>query len=63
MVEGAAKSLVGRRLKQTGARGRAEGVNRIAELGCLTSTAIIGTLIGRLPIDRQNPLHTRRGKN
>jgi hypothetical protein len=36
MVEGAAKNLVGRRLKQTGARWRVENVNRMAELCCLT---------------------------
>ena len=36
MVEGAAKNLVGRRLKQTGARWRVEDVNRMAELCCLT---------------------------
>ncbi len=36
MVEGAAKNLVGRRLKQTGARWDVENVNRMAELCCLT---------------------------
>ena len=36
MVEGAAKTLVGRRLKQTGARWRVENVNDMAELCCLT---------------------------
>lgn len=36
MVEGAAKNLVGRRLKQTGARWEVENVNRMAELCCLT---------------------------
>ena len=36
MVEGAAKNLVGRRLKQTGARWRVENVNAMAELCCLT---------------------------
>jgi hypothetical protein len=36
MVEGAAKNLVGRRLKQTGARWRFENVNQMAELCCLT---------------------------
>jgi hypothetical protein len=36
MVEGAAKNLVGRRLKQTGARWRVENVNNMAELCCLT---------------------------
>lgn len=36
MVEGAAKNLVGRRLKQTGARWRVENVNKMAELCCLT---------------------------
>ena len=36
MVEGAAKNLVGRRLKQTGARWRVENVNEMAELCCLT---------------------------
>jgi hypothetical protein len=36
MVEGAAKTLVGRRLKQTGARWEVENVNRMAELCCLT---------------------------
>jgi hypothetical protein len=36
MVEGAAKNLVGRRLKQTGARWRVENVNDMAELCCLT---------------------------
>jgi hypothetical protein len=36
MVEGAAKNLVGRRLKQTGARWEVENVNKMAELCCLT---------------------------
>jgi hypothetical protein len=36
MVEGAAKNLVGRRLKQTGARWEVENVNRMAERCCLT---------------------------
>ena len=36
MVEGAAKNLVGRRLKQTGARWRVENANGMAELCCLT---------------------------
>jgi hypothetical protein len=36
MVEGAAKNLVGRRLKQTGARWQVANVNRMAELCCLT---------------------------
>lgn len=36
MVEGAAKNLVGRRLKQTGARWQLDNVNRMAELCCLT---------------------------
>jgi hypothetical protein len=36
MVEGAAKNLVGCRLKQTGARWEVENVNQIAELCCLT---------------------------
>jgi hypothetical protein len=36
MVEGAAKNLVGRRLKQTGARWEVENVNAMAELCCLT---------------------------
>jgi hypothetical protein len=36
MVEGAAKNLVGRRLKQTGARWMMEGVNKMAGLCCLT---------------------------
>jgi hypothetical protein len=36
MVEGAAKNLIGRRLKQTGARWRVENVNEMAELCCLT---------------------------
>jgi hypothetical protein len=36
MVEGAAKNLVGRRLKQTGARWAVENVNKMAELCCLT---------------------------
>lgn len=36
MVEGAAKNLVGRRLKQTGARWEVDNVNRMAELCCLT---------------------------
>ena len=36
MVEGAAKNLVGRRLKQTGARWQVENVNQMAELCCLT---------------------------
>jgi hypothetical protein len=39
MVEGAAKNLVGRRLKQTGARWKVENVNRMAELCCLTYSA------------------------
>lgn len=39
MVEGAAKNLVGRRLKQTGARWRVENVTRMAELCCLTYSA------------------------
>ena len=36
MVEGAAKNLVGRRLKQTGARWDVANVNKMAELCCLT---------------------------
>jgi hypothetical protein len=36
MVEGAAKNLVGRRLKQTGARWEVENANEMAELCCLT---------------------------
>ncbi len=36
MVEGAAKNLVGRRLKQTGARWQVGNVNDMAELCCLT---------------------------
>jgi len=36
MVEGAAKNLVGRRLKQTGARWEVDNVNKMAELCCLT---------------------------
>ncbi len=36
MVEGAAKNLIGRRLKQTGARWKVGNVNRMAELCCLT---------------------------
>ena len=36
MVEGAAKNLIGRRLKQTGARWEVDNVNRMAELCCLT---------------------------
>lgn len=36
MVEGAAKNLIGRRLKQTGARWGVENVNAMAELCCLT---------------------------
>jgi hypothetical protein len=36
MVEGAAKNLVGRRLKQTGARWVVANVNKMAELCCLT---------------------------
>ncbi len=36
MVEGAAKNLIGRRLKQTGARWKVENVNLMAELCCLT---------------------------
>lgn len=36
MVEGAAKNLIGRRLKQTGARWDVDNVNRMAELCCLT---------------------------
>lgn len=39
MVEGAAKNLVGRRLKQTGARWQVENVNKMAELCCLTYSA------------------------
>jgi hypothetical protein len=39
MVEGAAKNLVGRRLKQTGARWRVENVNKMAQLCCLTYSA------------------------
>ena len=35
MVEGAAKNLVGKRLKQTGARWRVDRVNAMAELCCL----------------------------
>ncbi len=35
-VEGAAKNLVGRHLKQTGARWEVGNVNRMAELCCLT---------------------------
>ena len=35
LVEGAAKNLVGKRLKQTGARWRVDGVNAMAELCCL----------------------------
>jgi hypothetical protein len=36
MIEGAAKNLIGRRLKQTGARWEVANVNRMAELCCLT---------------------------
>lgn len=36
MVEGAAKNLIGRRLKQTGARWQVENVNKVAQLCCLT---------------------------
>jgi hypothetical protein len=36
MVEGAAKNLIGKRLKQTGARWVLENVNEMAELCCLT---------------------------
>ena len=36
MVEGAAKNLVGRRLKQTGARWEVENANKMADLCCLT---------------------------
>jgi hypothetical protein len=36
MVEGAAKNLIGRRLKQTGARWRADNANAMAELCCLS---------------------------
>jgi hypothetical protein len=36
MVEGAAKNLIGRRLKQTGARWKVENVNKMAELCCLS---------------------------
>jgi hypothetical protein len=39
MVEGAAKNLVGRRLKPTGARWRVENVNTMAEMCCLTYSA------------------------
>jgi hypothetical protein len=35
MVEGAAKNLIGKRLKQTGARWKVENVNKMAELCCL----------------------------
>jgi len=33
-VEGACKQVIGRRLKQTGARWRVERLNRMAELCC-----------------------------
>ena len=36
MVEGAAKNLIGRRLKQTGARWEVENANNMAQLCCLT---------------------------
>ena len=36
MVEGAAKNLIGRRLKQTGARWKVDNVNDMAQLCCLT---------------------------
>jgi hypothetical protein len=36
MVEGAAKNLIGRRLKQTGARWEVGNVNKMAQLCCLT---------------------------
>ena len=36
MVEGAAKNLIGKRLKQTGARWRVANVNAMAQLCCLT---------------------------
>lgn len=39
MIEGAAKNLVGRRLKQTGARWQVDNVNKMAELCCLTYSA------------------------
>ena len=39
MIEGAAKNLIGRRLKQTGARWQVENVNKMAELCCLTYSA------------------------
>lgn len=35
MIEGAAKNLIGRRLKQTGARWKADNANLMAELCCL----------------------------
>jgi hypothetical protein len=35
LIEGACKNLVGRRLKQTGACGRKERVNKIAVLAAL----------------------------
>jgi hypothetical protein len=40
MVEGAAKPLVGERLKRRGARWRVEDVNQMAELCCLTYSSI-----------------------
>ena len=35
MVEGAAKNLIGKRLKQTGARWTVENANKMGELCCL----------------------------
>ena len=39
MVEGAAKNLVGKRLKQTGARWKVDNVNKMAELCCLNDSS------------------------
>lgn len=40
MVEGAAKNLVGKRLKQTGARWKVENANKMAELCCLNYSSL-----------------------
>jgi hypothetical protein len=36
MIEGAAKNLIGRRLKQTGARRSVENASKMGQLCCLT---------------------------
>ena len=56
MVEGAAKNLIGKRLKQTGARWDVDNVNDMAQLCCLTYSDH-WDLYCRAPLpDRQNPL-------